>query len=118
MEIVRSRAFSGIEGTSVLELSSQLTISAVLLAGSYFSLNNGQFGELSLPISILMAALALFSPLAIQRSGSTVLIPIVDSCNHCSATPTADLVYDPLSGSFELRSLGRIPRSSEVIANF
>ena len=118
MEIVRSRAFSGFTNLEKTTLNNSLSIvfsTSVVLLFFYivdfkfdFSIESGAVGLAT------VAMLTYFSNILQRRESSTVLLPVIDSCNHCSISPNAGLQFNPADNNFELFALKTIPAGNEV----
>ena len=53
-----------------------------------------------------------------KTSPSTVLVPVIDSCNHDSQTPSSSLAFSPLSGCFELQANRQIQTNEEITISY
>lgn len=119
LEIVRSRAFSGIGG---IQYSIEKQVASFLF--SLFSLSvwfymfgvrdGDPYSLESLFILLITALVGVVPNILSNRSSSTVLIPVIDSCNHNSNSPSCIIQYNPSRSALELSSVSKAEPGEEA----
>jgi hypothetical protein len=117
MEMVTSRAFNGIVGLDGkdLKLYTALSAACLVLAAASFQVLVSE----TVPLLLGAAAIALSSfPRFAPSTPSTVLLPIIDSCNHIGKEPTGTLSLEPSSGMFVVRARNNIQVSQQITISY
>lgn len=96
MEAVHSRAFCGVQTTSILPSVAAPIVAAGALWYAYENLPMSQ-----IPVAAVLATAVSIIPTVLQQKKSAVLLPLIDSANHLEAADSS-INFDPLKGSFEL----------------
>ena len=68
----------------------------------------------SLILLLVTASTGIIPSAVSNTSSSTVLIPVVDSCNHDSNTPSCKILYNPVTAMLELSSMKAVTSGDEV----
>ena len=118
MENVASRAFSGIYGVNskYLQFLSIGSAASLLLGILSFQMTKNE--ALTFALGTVAIALTIVSQLLSSRQSSTILLPIVDSCNHQSSFPAASLALEPISSRFAVRANREIPAESQITISY
>ena len=122
MVCVTSRAFSGLlgaeESRSRLRLLTQSSIASFLLAlitalATHNELFSGSLGTLGVGLILFSQFLS-----SSDSSSSTVLLPMIDSCNHSGKAPRASLSLEPVSNNFVVRALQDLQPGEEITLSY
>lgn len=119
MEIVASRAFRGIVGLNGRAATRNAAASIALLfvsLASYKVLHNEDAAFALGAVAVALTVAPQFFPSS--TAASTVLLPIVDSCNHDGQSPTAALSLEPAKNCFVVRANTLIPRDEQVTISY
>ena len=118
MENVASRAFTGILGVDALNLRalSIASIASLILGAVSFQITNNEVFPITL--GILAICLSLVPQFITPKTSSTVLLPIIDSCNHQGSSPMATLALEPSSGRFTVRANCDISAGSQITISY
>ena len=118
MENVASRAFTGVLGMDAVNLKafSVGSIASILVGIASFQLTNNEAFPIAL--GILAICLSLAPLISSSNKSSTVLLPIIDSCNHQGSSPMASLALEPSSGRFIVRADRDISSGSQITISY
>lgn len=118
MEMVRSRAFRGVGGGEAAGRAPLFaSVSVALLGAAVYYSGHSASQDLALGLATLAAVVPL--PLVLRSSQEvSVLLPVIDSCNHRSQTPTATLDLEPLEGSFVVTAETAVAAGEEVTISY
>lgn len=113
MEIVRSRSFQGFSKKSlgIYGLASVLSFILAILAYP-------QYGENASFIIGLLSMCALIPAIIESNNKYCILLPIIDSSNHRSQTPSCEITFDPIRGDFLMTSKQPIQLDEEVTISY
>jgi hypothetical protein len=107
MEVVHSRAYCGLGGGG--DTQSIISISAFVLAAaagfvrltSGSSATNGFLDSHDMVWLVALAVLAVLPAILLRPNKSAVLLPVIDSANHCQ-TADSSIQYDPIRKTYDL----------------
>jgi hypothetical protein len=144
MECVSSRAFSGSESTLALSsATSKFQLGAVCSAACFslavvaaglptVQVPGGLLDRETLVVALATLSTVFLMPAVLDSTGigagiagaggtggACVLLPVIDSCNHRSASDAnCEMAYEVSKDAFVLRSKGVIPKGSELTISY
>lgn len=117
MEMVRSRSFQGL-GSGAGSVLIPGSIAGALLGAAAFASQQPNLGEVPPIILATLAAFTLVPTLLKSQEKSTVLLPVIDSSNHCSNNPSCTIDFEPSSSSFVMTALRDTEKDCEVTISY